>query len=362
MVGPARVAFLLPNLAGGGAERVITTLIRHLDTSRIKASLILLNGRDNTFRALVPEHVEVTDLQKPRLRQAMPALLGLIRRTRPDVVVSTIDHLNVGAGLLRPFWPSQSKLVIRATDFLSLDSRRFRWLMGASFRNADAIIYQSEAMKRAFSERLGLGHLSHRAIPNPVDIAEVRRKAAEPTEIPMDPHRINLVSIGRLAPAKGFDILLDAIGRLERRDLAFHILGAGAEADSLNRQSEALGLVDRVRFWGFQSNPYAVLARADGLVLSSRFEGFPNVVLEALACGKPVLSTPVPGIEDALAGVPGCVVTAGFSADALAQALEVFLERGRTEVPQVNVAGYAAERIARTYEDFLLSVEAGRGR
>src|SRR5690606_1660519 len=137
-----------------------------------------------------------------------------------------------------------------------------------------------EAMERAFSERLGLGHLSHGAIPKQVAIADVLCKAAEPTEIPLDPHTLSLLSIVLLTPANSLDILLDAIGRLERRDLAFHILGAGDEADSLNRQSESLGLVDRVRFWGFQSNPYAVLARADGLVLSSRFEGFPNVVLE----------------------------------------------------------------------------------
>ncbi|UYO01225.1 MAG: glycosyltransferase [Devosia sp.] len=354
MVEAMPVYFVLPSLSGGGAERVITTLLRFIDRKRFDPTLVLVNGADRTLAAQVPEDVRVIDLGEPRLRNAMPALLRLIWRDRPPLVVSTLDHVNVATGLLRMVFPRGTRLIVRVTDFLNLEKPGLRRMMALSFPRADGIIFQSRAMEDAFSERLGLARGVGQAIANPVDIEGIRARSAEPVTLPFRPERTNLVAVGRLAPAKGFDTLLAALARSPRSDVDLHILGEGSERAALEGQIADLGLADRVRLAGFTANPYSVMAKADGFVLSSRFEGFPNVVLEALCCGLPVLSTPVPGVAELIGSVPGCVLAKGFGADDLAAALADFAT-GNGQHPSAGVVdGHSAANVTRAYEDYFI--------
>lgn len=354
MVEAMPVYFVLPSLSGGGAERVITTLLRFIDRARFMPTLVLVNGADRTLAGQVPEDISVIDLGEARLRKAMPALLRLIWRDRPPLVVSTLDHVNAATGMMRMIWPRGTRLIVRATDFLNLEKPGLRRMMALSFPRADGIIFQSRAMQDAFTERLGLARGAGRAIANPVDIDGIRARSKEPVTLPFRPGRTNLVAVGRLAPAKGFDTLLAALARSSRTDVDLHILGEGAERAALEGQIADLGLTDRVRLAGFAANPYGVMAQADGFVLSSRFEGFPNVVLEALCCGVPVLSTPVPGVAELIGAVPGCALAAGFGVDDLVAGLADFA-RSRDQHPGPDVVdGYSAANVTRAYEDYFL--------
>ena len=157
-------------------------------------------------------------------------------------------------------------------------------------------------------------------------------------------------------PEKGFDLLIEAAAMLRNRHVRFDILGEGPLLDDLKQLAQLKGVDKQVRFVGFQSNPYAWFARADGFVLSSRYEGFPNVVLEALTCGAPVIATPAPGgIREILDDMPECLLANDVSAEALAKAVSDWRAGSRKRVPDTAIKPYGLERIIGQYEAVLLS-------
>ena len=127
------------------------------------------------------------------------------------------------------------------------------------------------------------------------------------------------------------------------------IIGEGPLRESLEQLAADSGVAQQVRFVGFQRNPYPFLARADAFVLSSRFEGFPNVVLEALACGTPVIATPAPGgVAEIIGGIAGCLLATEISAVALARELDRFVKGTRLSAEVVRP--YEVGTIVRRYE------------
>jgi len=132
-------------------------------------------------------------------------------------------------------------------------------------------------------------------IGNPIDVDDVARMAALPATLPGKPA---LLAVGRLSRQKGFDLLLPAFAQLlaTAPDAHLTIAGTGSDESALRALSRTLGIADRVTFRGFVENPYPLMRAADLYVLSSRYEGFPNVALEALACGTPVIATACPGV------------------------------------------------------------------
>lgn len=340
------------------------TLLRHLDRRRFEVSLGVVDGRGAAYRDDVPADVEFIDLKFQRIRYALPAIIRMIWRRRPDVVVSTLGQLNLALGMSRPILPRQTRFVARESVVVSALLRDMAlgrlWALGYRmfYRRFDRVICQSRDMQDDLERQFGIGRQQTTLIPNPVDILRVRRLAAEAVDTGMirapgaTPEVVHLVSAGRLVHQKGFDILIDAIARLADRRLRLTILGEGRLRAALERQSRALGVHQQVRFAGFQKNPFPFFARADAFVLASRFEGLPNAVLEALACRTPVIATPAPGgVEEILSEVAGCRLAAGVDADSLAAAISDVMPGRR--LPENVVDRYAVNRVTQQYESLL---------
>ncbi|MEO7826309.1 MAG: glycosyltransferase, partial [Allosphingosinicella sp.] len=220
---------------------------------------------------------------------------SIIREVKPDVVMSFAKGTNLIAwralaGLRgeRPRWIArEGNNLARATEGEasgSLGRRAAMALTGRAYRDADCVLVNSHELADSLTALLGLDREKMAVIHNPLDVDKVRRRAAEPLgEVPTRPF---IASVGRLQPQKGHDILIRAFaGSTAASGHDLVILGEGPEEDRLRQLAATLGVADRVRFAGFTANPWQWVARSSLFVLPSRWEGFPNALAEALACG-----------------------------------------------------------------------------
>jgi glycosyltransferase involved in cell wall biosynthesis len=350
-------------LQGGGAERVVLTVLRHLDRTQFDLALAVVDCRQPTYANDIPGNVELIDLESRRVRNSLLGILRLIWRRRPDVVFSTIGHLNLGMALIKPFFPRRTRLVLRETIVVtaSLSHTTFRraWSLGYRFlyRLCDRIVCQSEDMRRDLVRNFSMPPDMITLIRNPVDVPRVTA-LSESADVPTDEDAstIRLVAAGRLEHQKGFDLLIEALAMCTDVPFRLDILGEGSLRRELSELANARGIGSRVHFLGFQRNPYSFFRAADAFVLSSRFEGLPNVVLEALVCGTSVIAVPAPGgIEELLRGRPGCSIADDVSAKSLAAAIAAFPFRRSRPIPPT--AEFDAPAIASQYSALFLSAD-----
>lgn len=354
--------FLIPTLNGGGAQRVIVTLLNHLDRTRFRMTIAVVSTKGAVFLDDIPVDVKVIDLGCTRVRHSLVKLVRLIWRLRPDVVFSTLGHLNLALAALRPLLPGKTRYIARETIVVSEllkdlgPSSGWRWAYRHLYPRFDAVVCQSADMRNDLVGEFGFPARKAVVINNPVDLKNIRllAKQASAETIALGAaasagEHIHFVAAGRLVDQKGFDLLIEALALCANRRMSLTILGEGPLLESLEKLAQDRGVAQQVRFGGFQRNPYAHFAQADAFVLSSRFEGFPNVVLEALACGTPVIATPAPGgVAEIISGLPGCFLATEISAQALAVELGRFNKGQR--LPADVVRPYEVATIVRRYE------------
>jgi glycosyltransferase involved in cell wall biosynthesis len=306
----------------------------------------------------VPEDVPVHALGG-RGPMAFLRLGALVRRLCPATVFSSLTFYSTLVLLTRPLAPRGVRFVVRENSLPTVHVPHMpygwlRWrLYAPAHRRADRIVCQTEAM-RDDVVRAGVPADRTVVIPNPLDLAAIAARAAG--DSPFGGKGPHLVAAGRFVPAKGFDLLLDAFAEVARAhpEARLHLLGEGPERAALEAKAAALGLGSQVAFEGFLENPYPWLRHADLFVLPSRYEGFPNVVLEALALGTPVAAFDCPGGSAVVDGVNGRVVPAG-DVGALAAAISAALAGPSPDRARIatSVADHDVARVMAAFEAVL---------
>ncbi len=318
----ARVLFLAGNLDLGGAEMVLRTLARVVDRTRFEPHIGLVDNR-GSFLDDVASDVVIHDLHCWRSRYASIPIARLCWKLRPAAVLSSAAHLNSALILAKPLLPPKTRVLVRESANITLPGvstplRRF--FCRQLYRSADMVICQSRLMMRQMETDFQLPRSRLTYIYNPVDIATIRRNA-EASSNPYTGRKPHLVAVGRLAFPKGFDLLLAAMPLIQRQipgaDLT--IVGDGPQGPELRALQSQLGLQSEVVFTGLLRNPFGLMKHADLVVIPSRFDALPNVALEAIALGKPVVATACPGAITEIAETTSRIrIVPELSADAMA--------------------------------------------
>lgn len=317
---PYRVLLLLGWLNGGGAERVAVQLYDRLHGRMTDMRMALLRRAGAYIDLVRPDRLHFRDwaerwfpsdganssfYRPDRFLRSVTvgplAFRSMIREVRPDVVVSFTKGPNVltylalrGMGADRPRWIAREGNNIARSSREDGPARAARAietaLVRSAYRAADCVVANSARLATRLQETLGLQRDRLRVLHNPVDFEAIHSRARElPNNAPERPF---ILSAGRLTLQKGHDQLLRAFAGSRHRDSHdLVIIGEGPERQALETLAAQLGVAQRVHFAGFVANPWAWMARAELFVLSSRWEGFPNALLEAMACGAPVLAT-----------------------------------------------------------------------
>ena len=325
MTHRARILLLIPHLGGGGAEQVTTLLAENLSPEKYELHLGLIT-HGCIGSATIPSCVQVHRLGASRVRASAIPLMRVVWQLRPEVILSSMAHLNFLVLLLRPFFPPRTRVLVRQNGTVSsmLASGSLpvftRLLYRILYPRADWIICQSRAMAQDIFTETGIPPAKLAVLPNPVDMAAIRTciQRSRRQSVGPGPH---LLAMGRLSFEKGFDLLLEALAiiKLQFPSADLTIAGQGSEESLLWEHARSMRVDKAVRFTGHVDHPAALFHHATLFVLSSRHEGMPNVLLEAGAAGLPIAALPSSrGVVDLLTGKPGVFVAHEISAPALA--------------------------------------------
>jgi glycosyltransferase involved in cell wall biosynthesis len=352
------VALFLPSLRGGGAEKVMQILANEFAAKNMRVDL-LLSQAEGPYLSKIDPRVKIWAFGKQRVATCLPALVRYLRKEKPQAVLTALYHANIAAVVARLFAQSSTRLVLSEhttpsqTRSTTLRDRLSKNLIRWFYPLADAVV----AVSRGVSDDLGLYGIPPErktVVYNPIIASDFVQQSGRPcfnswlngSGVPA------VIGVGRLEDVKGFDILLKAFA-LARRTIQCRLLlvGEGSRRESLRELAIKLGVSEHVQLVGFVANPYPYIKKANLLVVPSRWEGFGNVVVEALACGTRVLSTDCPGPREILQnGKLGKLVPVD-NVELLADALKECLIDPATQQPvdPEYIDSFSVERSVRCY-------------
>lgn len=334
---PKKIALLLPSLKFGGAERVALNLAKALQEAGAQVEFLLMS-KEGEFLAEAEKHFTVVDLKCNKTYKLPARLLAYFFKQRPDVLVSSFWKLNLCACLARMLFP-KVRLLLWEHSPPSKSKNSPKWLYAISasvfYRMASKVVTVSTGVYKDVDQwTLGLRRKLV-VIFNPI--------------VPPEPHLLALrkslgakqiIWVGRLDDPKNPGLLLDAFALIpEVCNAKLVFVGDGRLRPELEQRCRVLGLEDRVRFLGYQANPYAVMAASGLLVLSSDREGLGNVIIEAMYCGLRVVSTDCgEGIHDILLDNHYGTIVPCMDKVSMAKAIETELKTHHVAQDQVNGA------------------------
>ena len=295
-----KILFFTVSMDGGGTERVINHLLGNLDRRRFYPELVILK---NEIQYDLPDDIKVISLNKKKSLDIFRLIFQLIRilkRNKPDIAVSFLDYPNLMLITAAKLSGYKGKVVISERSNPKLCSYRdrkkhFIWqfLKKVFYPKSDFIITVSKGVEKYCKDKFGLAENKIRTIYNGVDFDLINKlKDQRVNDLLFENNIPTILAVGRLSFEKDYPTLFKAFKKvLKAKKARLLLLGSGEEQNKLSVLADSLNISSYVHFMGFQSNPFAFMAHADILVLSSRWEGFPNVLHEAMACRSAVVAT-----------------------------------------------------------------------
>ena len=345
-----RITLVISSLSGGGAERVMTLMANYWLDKGNEVTLITLAPVDSDFFDVSSGVRRVGLGLVKRSKGVIQGALNNLRRlwklrreiqsSRPDVVISFVDQMNILTLLSTRGLPCPVIVSERTAASFRPIGKIWDELRKRVYVLADAIVVQTEGVRKPFEKMFSASRLW--VVPNPV--VEAPRGTHEPTVLGGSDY---ILGLGRLSQEKGFDLLLRSFAKVSSKFPAWNlvIIGDGPEKENLFQLCDELGLMNRVSFLGRLKDPAPILRGASIFALTSRYEGFPNALLEAMAAGVPSISFDCPcGPSEIIRnGVDGILVRPG-DLDEFSAKLEILM---RSQAERVRLGSKGPEVLQR---------------
>ncbi len=288
------IIFVLPSLAAGGAERILSYVAQNLNTKQFNVTLLITGYEKDTVYQI--ENLNIVYFNKPRVLKAFGSLFQFFRKHKPDIVVSSIVHLNTMIAFMSPYFRN-TKFVSREANVLTVLNKHNPYTNSAfpkamivfAYKLVDCIICQSKDMQKDMIANYKVPKSKTVLINNPITKEFKLKATARDTSKP-----ISFITIGRLSKEKGHERIIKVLAQL---NFPFHytIIGAGNEKDSIFEMLDSKGLAKNITYISFTKNVETYLAESDVFLQGSFVEGFPNVLIESCVVGTPILAFNAPG-------------------------------------------------------------------
>lgn len=328
------IAFFTSSMGDGGAQRTVANLVRGFAELGYSVDLVLIDP-NGPYLDTLPKEVNVVDFNVDRAITTIPSLAIYLSRNDPDIFFSTIEYLNVVALISYQLSASEATTIIRTASVRSAHDihtpkQQIQYRLAKRlYPRADQLIALSNYVKDDMQSHYQLRDRTIEVIYNPVNISEIQSLAQQKPdhEVFYSDSEV-IVNVGRFNEEKDILTTVRAFAQVvPERDVELLLLGKGPQKEKLTELATDLDIKERVHMPGFVDNPFRYVHSSDVFVLSSRWEGFGNVLVEAMACGTPVVATNCPGGPSEILdeGTYGNLVPVGDE-KALASAIERTLD------------------------------------
>ena len=355
-----KICFIVPSLGGGGAERVAFHLLNNLSLDNFDLSVVIIYKKKGDYLKDLRKEVKRIFLEKDKIRYSIPSLYNVLKEEKSDIVINLSFELMMLMGVfIVPFFKN-TYFINRQINILSMQKFNFlkKILLKVAYKNFDKIITLSRDMTEDLLKNIDISKEKIVEINNPADIDRIEKLSNENIEIEFDKNSKNILCVGRLALQKGFDLIIQSMSFLTDKNIKLYILGDGEERENLLNLIEKFNLKERVFLLGRKSNPYVYMKNADLFILSSRYEGFPNVLIEASTCGLYSICNNCPGgvNEIILEDINGNIVDFN-NKDLVAKIIEknLILNKDKKKIKDSIKKRYSLDKIIKKYEKLLLN-------
>jgi glycosyltransferase involved in cell wall biosynthesis len=292
-----KILFILPNLSAGGAERVFSFLAQNINSEKYERTLLIAGYKEDSEFTI--NNINIEFLEKKRVLEAIPKIFMFLLKHKPDVVLSSIGHLNTAMGLMAPFFP-KAKFIIREASVIStmdkvsktkksISGKLLSMLSRFSYKFVHKVICQSNDMAEDFLKIYRIPNQRITIINNPITNSFPLKKIQEPSD-----KIIKFITVGRLSKEKGHIRILKMVSKLK---FQFHytIIGKGPLKEDIFATIDKYNLNEKITYIPFTKEVTKYMSLNDFFLQGSYVEGFPNTVLESCYVGTPVIAFNVPG-------------------------------------------------------------------
>lgn len=301
------IAIFISSFRAGGGEKVMIEIANNLSKKKFKVYLLVLNPVGD-YKDHLEDRVNVISLYSGRMIFSLPKLIFFLRNTKPDYLLALDEYTHLLSIIAKLISRSKTFIYLRLGNIFSIlhkrhwDNKKFFIVILSKFlyRYSDKIITNSIGVANDAKKVFKLLDKNIVIIGNPKPVDFILEKSKEKIDIDNYFFKSDIptiVSVGRIRKQKGFDTLIRAVSEVNKvRKIELIIVGQGRDKEELGNLVKSLNLEDKIKFVGYQDNPYSFISQADLFVMSSLWEGLPNALLEAMICRVPVISS------DCLAG------------------------------------------------------------